>query len=77
MPTRRISLDLPGDLVDRLEVQAECMNLSRATLIEAACTGLVREFEQIDTEEGRPCTCGSPKAHARFCAYKPRATDAC
>lgn len=73
--TRRISLDLPVELVARLEVQAEDLHISRALLIESAVTGLLRELEAIDEECGRPCTCGSPRAHTRWCAYMPAAAD--
>lgn len=69
---RRLSLDLDEALVGRLEDQAEMLRVSRAFLIETACLGLVRDFEAIDAEEGRPCTCGSPRAHAKFCRFSPR-----
>jgi metal-responsive CopG/Arc/MetJ family transcriptional regulator len=65
----RIGVDLPTELVRRVEVQAECMGVSRAALIETALMGLVREFEEIDAEEGRPCTCGSIAAHAQWCPF--------
>lgn len=68
----RISLELPTELVERLELQADCLGTSRTMLIETAALGLVREFEEIDTEEGRPCTCGSPNAHARDCRYQAK-----
>ncbi len=67
----RISLDLPDPLVRRLEAQSEMLGTSRADLIGTAVEGLLREFEQIDAEEGCPCTCGSPRAHARWCLYRP------
>lgn len=53
---RRISLELPVDLVRRLERQAEMLDMGRNLLIETACLGLVNDFERIDGEEGRP-TC--------------------
>lgn len=71
-PTKsRISLELTTDTVERLEAQAEMTGIGRGYLIETAVLGLLAEFEAIDAEEGRPCTCGSPKAHARFCRYRP------
>lgn len=69
-PKSRISLELPTELVDRLADQVEMTGIGRAYLIETAVMGLLREFEQIDAEEGRPCTCGSPRAHARRCLYR-------
>lgn len=72
LPTKsRISLELPTTTVERLEAQAEMTGIGRSHLIETAVLGLLREFEQIDAEEGCPCTCGSPRAHARFCRYRP------
>lgn len=68
----RISLELPTSLVERLEAQAEMTGVGRGYLIETAVLGLLREFEAIDADEGCPCTCGSPKAHARFCRYRPK-----
>lgn len=69
----RISLELPTSVVERLEDQAEMLGIGRGYLIETAVLGLLREFEQIDAEEGRPCTCGSPRAHAAFCRFRPPA----
>lgn len=51
---RRISLELPVSLVRRLEQQADMIGMGRNALIEAACLGLVTDFERIDVEEGRP-----------------------
>lgn len=53
----RIGVELPDSLLDRLAAQAEMVGTSRAYLIESAVTGLVNEFEAIDAECGRPCTC--------------------
>lgn len=70
-PTKsRISLELPTAMVERLEDQAEITGIGRGYLIETAVEGLLAEFEAIDAEEGRPCTCGSPKAHANFCRFQ-------
>lgn len=66
--TRRIGVELPVTLIERIENQAAMLDCSRTHLIETALLGLVREFEEIDQEEGVPCTCGSPKAHWRQCA---------
>lgn len=71
-PSRRISLDLPIDVADRMAAQAAMLECSRAELIETACLGMLRVFEAIDAEEGCPCTCGSPNAHARWCTFRPR-----
>lgn len=71
--TRRISADLPEDLVARLDRQAETMGLPRRDLLVAAVTSMLREFEAIDAECGVPCTCGSPRAHALWCAFQPAA----
>lgn len=70
--TSRISLELPTSLVQRLEDQAEMIGVGRGYLIETAVLGLLRDFEQIDAEEGCPCSCGSPAAHASFCRYRYR-----
>jgi metal-responsive CopG/Arc/MetJ family transcriptional regulator len=70
--TRRISLELPTTVVERLEAQAEMTGVGRGYLIEAAVGALLAKFEQIDAEEGCPCTCGSPRAHASFCRYRPK-----
>jgi hypothetical protein len=71
-PTKsRISLELATSTVARLEAQAEMTGIGRGYLIETAVLGLLAEFEQIDAEEGCPCTCGSPRAHAAFCRYRP------
>lgn len=51
--TTRISLELPVQLVDRLEDQAERTEVPRKELIETAITGLVREFEAIDADSER------------------------
>lgn len=67
----RISLELPTSVVERLEDQVEMTGMGRGFLIETAVLGLLAEFEQIDAEEGCPCTCGSPTAHARSCRYRP------
>lgn len=72
----RISLDLPAAVVERLEAQSEMLGCARSDVIQSACLALLTEFEAIDAEEGCPCTCGSPRAHARWCRYraKPEAT---
>lgn len=46
----RISLDLDDALLERLEAQAEAMEVPRSYIISAAVTGVVRDLEAIDVE---------------------------
>lgn len=57
---RRVSLELPESLIERIERQCEYTNMSRNAFLIAAIEGLVREFEQIDDECGVACPrCGA------------------
>lgn len=59
--SRRIGLDLPMSLLDRVDRQAVLTNMSRRTLMLAAVEGLCNDFEQIDAECGIVCPdCGGP-----------------
>lgn len=49
----RISLDLDDDLLERVEAQAEAMDVPRSYIIASAVTGIVRELEAIDAEYPR------------------------
>ena len=49
-PTTRISVELPRELVQRLNRQARLMETPRQQIIEAAILGMVREFEDIDAD---------------------------
>lgn len=46
----RIGVEMPEDLLRRLERQAELTGIPRQSLIVSAVTGLVRNFEEIDAE---------------------------
>lgn len=50
-PKSRISLELPRDLVARLNRQARSTGIARHSIIETAVIGLLAEWEQIDSEE--------------------------
>lgn len=78
LQTTRISCELPVSLVDRLQFQIDALDdsgISRRYLIELALEGLLREFEEIDEEEGVPCTCGGPwnGTHLKRCTFRPPA----